>query len=70
MQIKAEEISQIIEDHGAEVAFPTRTLHLAGNAEPDLDLAPSAHSEKQGRSGSRQTAAPATSGESEGAQDD
>ncbi|HKK55490.1 mechanosensitive ion channel family protein [Marinobacter sp.] len=63
-------ISQIIEDHGAEVAFPTRTLHLAGNAEPDLDLAPSAHSEKQGRSGSRQTAAPATSGESEGAQDD
>lgn len=63
-------ISQIIEEHGAEVAFPTRTLHLAGNAEPDLDLAPSAHSEKPGRSGSRQTAAPATSGESEGAQDD
>lgn len=63
-------ISQIIEEHGAEVAFPTRTLHLAGNAEPDLDLAPATHSGRQGRSASRQTAAPATSGESEGAQDD
>lgn len=64
-------ISQVIEEHGAEVAFPTRTLHLAGNAEPGLGVAPSVRSEKQGASSSKETsAAQSTYGESEGAQDD
>ncbi len=29
-------ISEIIRSHGAEVAFPTRTLHLAGNEAPEF----------------------------------
>lgn len=64
-------ISEIIEEHGAEVAFPTRTLHLAGNAEPESGGAPSVRSEKQGTPGSKETSiARSTYGESEGAQDD
>jgi MscS family membrane protein len=64
-------ISQIIEEHEAEVAFPTRTLHLAGNGEPELGVPPSARSEKQGPRSSKETsAARSTYGESEGAQDD
>lgn len=64
-------ISQIIEEHGAEVAFPTRTLHLAGNGQPESGVPPSARSEKQApRSNKETSATQSTYGESEGAQDD
>ena len=56
-------ISQIIESHGAEVAFPTRTLHMVDNARVDASADPA----------DRVSAGPATQarqGEAPGSQND
>ncbi len=64
-------ISQVIESYGAEVAFPTRTLHLAGSAEPESAMVPPAGPQKhEAPSGKETSSAPPTPGESEGSQDD
>jgi MscS family membrane protein len=37
------EVGRIIERHGAEFAFPTQTLHMAGGGEPPADADPAQH---------------------------
>jgi MscS family membrane protein len=62
-------ISQVIESHGAEVAFPTRTLHLAGNAHPESGMVPAAEAEEPEMSTNKQaSAAQSRPGESAGGQ--
>jgi MscS family membrane protein len=62
-------ISQVIESHGAEVAFPTRTLHLAGNAHPESGMVPAAEAGEPETSTNKQaSAAQSRPGESAGNQ--
>lgn len=68
------QISQVIQSHGAEVAFPTRTLHLSGNASnasDDFDKAQAASPGKSeaSKGGSASTAEPVR-GEAAGDQND
>jgi MscS family membrane protein len=64
-------ISQIIEDHGAEVAFPTRTLHLAGNADAQPEQAVGSRRDDSGsRSSQRNSGPQAGQGEAQGDQND
>lgn len=68
------QISQVIQSHGAEVAFPTRTLHLSGNASnasDDFDKAQAASPGKSEASkGGRASSAEPVRGEAAGDQND
>ncbi|TGN41280.1 mechanosensitive ion channel family protein [Marinobacter confluentis] len=59
-------ISQIIESHGAEVAFPTRTLHMVENAPAEAMAEPAESVGKGGRASRAQS----RQGEAAGSQND